>query len=104
MSIAINKDKCVGCTMCTLVCPGTLLAINDNKKAYIKYPKDCWGCASCVKECGFGAISLYLGADIGGRGSHLSTTCDEDIVTWLIDNPNGVNQEVVFKRKESNKY
>lgn len=104
MSIAISQGKCTGCKMCTTVCPGSLLSINENKKAYIEYPKDCWGCASCVKECKFGAISLYLGADIGGRGSHLSTKCEEDIVTWLIENPNGENQTIVINRKESNKY
>lgn len=104
MSIAINQNKCVGCTMCTSVCPGSLLEMNDNQKAFIKYPKDCWGCASCVKECKFGAISLYLGADIGGRGSQLSTTCEGDIVTWLIENPNGKSREIVIDRKESNKY
>ena len=30
-------------------------------------PKDCWGCASCIKECAFGAIAFYLGAG-NGRG------------------------------------
>ncbi|WP_310603087.1 indolepyruvate ferredoxin oxidoreductase subunit alpha [Anaerosporobacter sp.] len=104
MSIAINKNKCVGCKMCTSVCPGSLLALNDEQKAYIQYPKDCWGCASCVKECKFGAISLYLGADIGGRGSHLSTSFDGDFVTWLIEKPNGNKEEIVINRKESNRY
>ncbi|WP_167957440.1 4Fe-4S dicluster domain-containing protein [Anaerosporobacter faecicola] len=104
MSIAINQNKCVGCTMCTCVCPGTLLEMNDQNKAYIQYPKDCWGCASCVKECKFGAISLYLGADIGGRGSHLSTTSNGDLVTWSIANPYGKSKEIVIDRKESNRY
>ena len=69
MSIMIDKAKCKGCGMCTSVCPGSLIYQDSEKKAFIKYPKDCWGCASCIKECHFGAIALYLGADIGGMGS-----------------------------------
>ena len=69
MSIAIKKEKCAGCRKCTSVCPGSLIKTDEDGKAYIKYPRDCWGCASCLKECKFGAIEFYLGADIGGIGS-----------------------------------
>ena len=62
MSIIIDKAKWKGCGMCTSVCPGSLIYQDSEKKAFIKYPKDCWGCASCIKECHFGAIALYLGA------------------------------------------
>lgn len=51
MSISINKEKCIGCRKCINVCPGSLLKADENNKAYIKYPKDCWGCSSCIKEC-----------------------------------------------------
>ena len=47
MSIAINQNVCIGCGRCHDVCPGTLIKINADHKAYIKYPKDCWGCTSC---------------------------------------------------------
>ena len=67
MSITMNQALCKGCKACEQVCPGSLIKMNEAGKAYIKYPKDCWGCSSCVKECHFGAISLYLGADIGGK-------------------------------------
>ena len=69
MSIVINKSKCVGCGQCSIVCPGSLIKMGEDRKAYIKYPKDCWGCSSCLKECKFEAIALYLGADMGGMGS-----------------------------------
>ncbi|CDM69909.1 hypothetical protein CM240_2792 [Clostridium bornimense] len=104
MSIAINKEKCVGCKGCTKVCPGSLLEIDENNKAYIKYPKDCWGCCSCIKECKFSAISLYLGADIGGRGSKLSVNIEGDIAHWKIEEGNGNIEEININRKDSNKY
>ena len=53
MSIVINKEKCAGCGQCSIVCPGSLIKMGEDKKAYMKYPKDCWGCSSCIKECKF---------------------------------------------------
>ena len=50
MSIAIEKHKCVGCGLCTEVCPGNLLQM-CNGKAAIRDVRDCWGCTACVKEC-----------------------------------------------------
>lgn len=43
MSIAINAKQCVGCGKCSMVCPGSLIHMNADGKAFIKYPKDCWG-------------------------------------------------------------
>ncbi|MGN0577695.1 MAG: 4Fe-4S binding protein, partial [Ruminiclostridium sp.] len=34
MSIAIDKAKCVGCGRCHEVCPGTLIKLDENGKAY----------------------------------------------------------------------
>ncbi len=104
MSIAIDKSKCVGCGRCHEVCPGTLIKIGGDKKAYIKYPKDCWGCTSCIKECPVYAISFYLGADIGGMGSMVHTEKKDSLLCWIIDHPDGVKTEIDIDPKESNKY
>jgi adenylylsulfate reductase subunit B len=86
------------------VCPGSLIKLAEDKKAYIKYPKDCWGCSSCLKECSFGAISFYLGADIGGMGSKLITSIEGDIVHWQIEKTNGDLSVIDVNRKDSNQY
>lgn len=104
MSIVINKEKCVGCKKCLSVCPGSLIKFGEDGKAYIRYPKDCWGCSSCVKECNVCAISLYLGADIGGRGSRLTVEKEADIVHWNIEESNGVVHSIDVNPKDSNKY
>jgi adenylylsulfate reductase subunit B len=104
MSIAIDKSKCVGCGKCRDVCPGTLIKQDENRKAFIKYPKDCWGCTSCIKECPVHAIGFYLGADIGGMGSRVHTEEDGNILRWVIEKPNGEVQNIDINRKESNKY
>lgn len=103
MSIKIDNNLCVGCRKCTEVCPGNLIKIGNDKKAYIKYPDDCWGCSSCVKECKVNAVKFYLGADMGGRGSTLSIKQDGDIVHWIIEKDN--DQKVIdVNKKNANAY
>ncbi|MBQ8509419.1 MAG: 4Fe-4S binding protein [Clostridia bacterium] len=104
MSIAIDREKCIGCGKCRDVCPGTLIKIDAVKKAYIKYPKDCWGCTSCVKECPVYAIRFYLGADMGGLGSRLHIEKADGLLHWIIEKPDGNVSEIVTNPKESNKY
>ena len=104
MSIVIDKSKCAGCGQCSIVCPGSLIKMGEDKKAYIKYPKDCWGCSSCLKECKFEAIALYLGADMGGMGSKMSVTTKGDYLNWNIDKTDGSRETIVINMKESNKY
>ena len=103
MSIKIDKSLCAGCRKCTEVCPGNLIKIGNDKKAYIKYPDDCWGCSSCVKECKVNAVKFYLGADMGGRGSTLSVKEDGDKLNWIIEKDN--EQKVInVNKKNANAY
>lgn len=104
MSIAIDRKKCIGCGKCHDVCPGTLIKIGSDKKAYVKYPKDCWGCTSCIKECPVYAIRFYLGADMGGMGSLVHTEKESDILRWIVERSNGETVEIRINQKESNKY
>ncbi|MEE1264315.1 4Fe-4S dicluster domain-containing protein [Ruminococcus sp.] len=104
MSITINQSRCIGCGKCKTVCPGSLIKIDTNQKAYIKYPKDCWGCTSCIKECPVYAISFYLGADIGGMGSLVHTERSGDILRWIIESPDKTVSEIDINQKESNQY
>lgn len=103
MSIRINQNRCVGCGACSQVCPGTLISLKNNK-ANMDYPKDCWGCASCVKACNCGAIDFFLGADIGGNGSTLSVTGKGDMMHWHILRNDGTEQIIDIDKKNSNKY
>ena len=104
MSIMIDKSKCIGCGKCCMVCPGSLIKKDGDNKAFIKYPKDGWGCTSCIKECPMHAISFYLGADIGGMGSKVHTEENGDILKWVIEKYDGTVSEIDIDRKESNKY
>ncbi len=103
MSIAINPNKCVGCKKCVEVCPGNLIKLNEGK-ACIKREKDCWGCTSCLKECKVGAISFFLGADVGGKGSLLSVEQKGNERFWTVTAPDGNKKTIVINTNESNKY
>lgn len=104
MSIVIDSEKCRGCGKCEKVCPGTLIGMNEQGKACMKYPKDCWACSSCIKECPFGAIALYLGADMGGMGSKMTVQEKDDKLYWNVEHFDGSKEQIVIDKKESNKY
>ena len=104
MSIVINKELCKNCGKCANVCPGSLIKRDEDGQIFMKYPKDCWGCSSCIKECRFGAIALYLGADIGGMGSKMTVLSEENQLYWNILRKDGSKEQVIINKKESNKY
>ena len=98
MSISIDQGKCIGCGRCHDVCPGTLIKINEGKKAFIKYPKD----------CPVHAIRFFLGEDIGGKGCKMHTEKvkgqKNDIVRWIFELNDGSVKTIDIDPKESNKY
>lgn len=104
MSIRINRDKCISCNKCVNTCPGNLIYLDDNKKAYIKYPEDCWGCTSCLKECNFAAIDFFLGEDIGGLGSVSHTEDKGHILTWKITKNDGEEVIIDINKNNANAY
>ena len=105
MSILINKNQCVGCGKCRDVCPGSLLfKENDNNKTFIKYPEECWGCTSCLKECNYEAISYYLGADIGGNGTTMYVKEDKQELQWHIIDQNGKEKTITIDKTKANSY
>ena len=86
------------------VCPGSLIKKDADGKAFIKYPRDCWGCCSCIKECKVDAIALYLGADMGGMGNKMSVASREQYLDWKIEKRDGSVETIVIDRKQSNQY
>lgn len=99
MSIRITQNNCVGCGRCIEACPGNLIKKDAQGKAVIKHISDCWGCTSCLKECKTGAISFYLGADMGGAGSTLSVKSKGNIREWCVTSPDGSVQVIEVNKK-----
>lgn len=103
MSIRISDLKCKSCGKCLKVCPGNLIYSDENRKAFIKYANQCWGCTACIKECNHGAIEYYLEPNIGGSGGCLYTNNKKDTIEWIFVNDEK-EQKIQVDKNESNKY
>lgn len=59
-TLALDKDKCLGCGLCLTVCPQNVLALAD-KKATIINRDSCMECGACAKNCPVEAITVQVG-------------------------------------------
>ncbi len=59
-TLVLDKAKCIGCTLCTEVCPHTVFEMKD-KKAVIADFNACIECGACVNNCPSGAIMVNPG-------------------------------------------
>lgn len=88
MPPVIDLNKCNGCadreeTRCEEVCPGDLMAYNgETGKAYLRNPRDCWDCMSCVKACLRGAISTKMPYQLGYYTASLRPIMGKGSITW----------------------
>ena len=56
MTTRIDKERCIGCGLCTLVCPMQTLAIEDGKAVVVG--TDSLNCDHCAAVCPTGAIQV----------------------------------------------
>ena len=59
-TLAMDVDKCIGCTLCTEVCPHAVFEMR-RKKAHIVDFNACMECGACVNNCPSGAIIVNPG-------------------------------------------
>lgn len=53
----IDREKCIGCQKCVDACIMDVIRFDETeKKAVIKYPKECYCCYNCEVGCPSGAI------------------------------------------------
>lgn len=56
MSLIINKEKCVGCTLCVKLCPFGALSMAEKKVRVDRAL--CTLCGACIEACKFQALSI----------------------------------------------
>jgi len=68
--VTIDLDKCDGCKLCTIICPGNVLELvvdNGKKKAHVKDNyRGCISCNNCHAICDKGAIEAHEHYDFVG--------------------------------------
>lgn len=104
MSITIDAKLCTGCGQCLNACPCSLLETGAGGTAEIGRPEDCWGCAACLKACPNGAVSLYLAASLGGRGSRLTVKSGHRLMHWRVTAPDGATQAITVNSGDADNY
>lgn len=60
VTLDLDKEKCVGCGMCLLVCPHEVF-LQDNGSVGIQNRDACMECGACAKNCAPGAIRVNSG-------------------------------------------
>lgn len=59
-SIEVDRQKCVGCSMCVNVCPHQVIQLLD-KKANLVDKDGCMECGACATNCPVEAIMVTPG-------------------------------------------
>jgi NAD-dependent dihydropyrimidine dehydrogenase PreA subunit len=62
VTLEFAEDKCVGCGMCTVVCPHGVFGM-DTDRVRIENRDACMECGACAKNCPTDAI--YVNPDDG---------------------------------------
>ena len=104
MSVRISPERCARCGKCAEICPGNLITRDASGAAFLPYPEECWGCASCLKECRHGAIAYFLGADIGGTGAEMRVRSEGPLRHWRVERPGRIPVVVTTDSRTANQY
>ena len=59
-TLALDKQACVGCGVCEIVCPHQVFSVNDHKAEIIDR-NGCMECGACANNCPTSAISVTPG-------------------------------------------
>lgn len=76
ITIKIDENACVGCTLCVDECPTDVFEFDEEKKVpVVKHEKECFGCLSCSEICPAEAI-VHEGVDLSSNFYHESYAMD----------------------------
>jgi NAD-dependent dihydropyrimidine dehydrogenase PreA subunit len=84
-TLEYDPELCVGCAMCTLVCPHGVFEMNG-RAAQLVCPEACMECGACQLNCPSGAIAVESGVGCAAAMIHAALTgrpasCGDDAET-----------------------
>lgn len=59
-TLKLDREKCIGCGMCEIVCPHAVFSVVDGK-AFIADQDACMECGACARNCSANAICVNSG-------------------------------------------
>ncbi len=59
-TLVLDRDQCIGCSLCTEVCPHNVFELKDGKAEIIDF-NACMECGACVNNCPSGALKVTPG-------------------------------------------
>lgn len=59
-TLRLDTGKCIGCGMCTIVCPHAVFAL-EGRKARVRDRDACMECGACARNCPVTAIAVRAG-------------------------------------------
>ena len=86
VTLGLDEKKCVGCGMCLLVCPQSVLSMN-NGKVEIMNRDACMECGACSRNCptealtvrpGVGCAAAMINAALGRKSASCCTIPSEE--------------------------
>ena len=96
VTLQFDQERCVGCGMCTTVCPHGVFGMNKQGPAYILDRDSCMECGACSKNCPASAISVKTGVGcaqavintmLGRKGGSCSCVIEPD--GQIAEHPDG---------------
>lgn len=60
VTLVLDQEKCIGCTLCTQVCPHGVFDMKD-KRAVVIDRDACMECGACARNCPTDAITVDCG-------------------------------------------
>ncbi|KPK25307.1 MAG: ferridoxin [Nitrospira bacterium SG8_3] len=60
VTLELDREKCIGCSMCLIVCPHAVFGMN-NGYAGIENRDACMECGACARNCPTGAVTVHAG-------------------------------------------
>ncbi len=61
VTLNLHEEKCIGCGMCTEVCPHAVIGMNGKNRAWIQDRDACMECGACSRNCPTAAVTVESG-------------------------------------------